>query len=632
MKNKLFSILFALLLFVPLNSLKAISSEDVNYTISNYYIQSDIDIAGSLNVKELIILDGTFNGYVRDINWSNPKLNKFTGKDKDFEGSSIYNASELVKLKVGTLKLSSTPKFEDMANKIEYFAESDKAVNGDSKKYELSKSKTGYSIKMFNPARNSRKAFYIEYTIPNVVVKHKDVAELYYNFIGEDYTDEIENLEIRTFLPESDSSKNFKIWAHGPLNGSIYKIKDNLGSVLKCTNLPKNTPVDVRMTYDKELFPISINKSKMTDINAADKILKVEKQRADDANNKRKAAKLKVLFLNITCIIYMVLLLVIGVYIYINFDRELKSNFKNKYYREIIDDYPIYCVEYLLNKTITEKTMSASILNLIYKKNIAIEETDKKHEYIFKLKNNKKLSSTEQKLVDLLFNEVGNGESFTSKDLKKAAKTESYYDAQKAWKTAVEAEAEDQNFYYTEDKFKKIAILYGVIGIVLFIINMLFDIWSLYPIFALILTIFFIFYIILLKKRTEKGNEDYHKWKAFKNYLKDFGRFDEKDLPEIKLWERLLVYAAVFGITKEVQKSMKLKLEQIDPNSNYISSNTMFNYFLYTNLVHDVEVNVHNTMSAAQAAETARSSGSGSGGGFSSGGGFGGGGGGGHGF
>ena len=161
---------------------------------------------------------------------------------------------------------------------------------------------------------------------------------------------------------------------------------------------------------------------------------------------------------------------------------------------------------------------------------------------------------------------------------------------------------------------------------------MLFDIWSLYPIFALILTIFFIFYIILLKKRTEKGNEDYHKWKAFKNYLKDFGRFDEKDLPEIKLWERLLVYAAIFGITKEVQKSMKLKLEQIDPNSNYISSNTMFNYFLYTNLVHDVETNVHNTMSAAQAAETARSSGSGSGGGFSSGGGFGGGGGGGHGF
>ena len=192
----------------------------------------------------------------------------------------------------------------------------------------------------------------------------------------------------------------------------------------------------------------------------------------------------------------MVLLLVIGVYIYINFDRELKSNFKNKYYREIIDDYPIYCVEYLLNKTITEKTMSASILNLIYKKNIAIEETDKKHEYIFKLKNNKKLSSTEQKLVDLLFNEVGNGESFTSKDLKKAAKTESYYDAQKAWKTAVEAEAEDQNFYYTEDKFKKIAILYGVIGIVLFIINMLFDIWSLYPIFALILTIFFILLIL----------------------------------------------------------------------------------------------------------------------------------------
>lgn len=632
MKKILYSIIFTFILFIPIINLNAISSDEVDYTISNYYIQSDIDIAGSLNVKELIVLDGTFNGYVRDIKWSNPNVPKFSGKDKDFEGSSIYNATEIVKLKVGTLKLSNTPKFEDIGNKIDYFTESDNAASGDDKKYELSKSKTGYSIKMFNPSRNSRKAFYIEYTIPNVAVKHKDVAELYWNFIGDGYEDDIQNLEIRTFLPDPDSSKNFKIWAHGPLNGSIYKIKDNLGCVLKCTNLPKNTPVDVRMTYDKELFPISINKSKMTDINATDKILKVEKQRADDANKKRKAAKLKVLFLNITCIIYMVLLLVIGVYIYINFDRELKSNFKNKYYREIIDDYPIYCVEYLLNKTITEKTMSASILDLIYKKNIAIEETDKKHEYIFKLKNNKKLSSTEQKLVDLLFNEVGNGESFTSKDLKKAAKTESYYDAQKAWKTAVEAEAEDQNFYFTENKFKKIGILYAIIGIVLFIINFQFNVFSMLPVAAFILTIIFLFYIFTLKKRTEKGNEDYHKWKAFKNYLKDFGRFDEKDLPEIKLWERILVYAAIFGITKEVQKSMKVKLEEINPNYNTTYHDTMFNYFLYTNLVHDVETNVHNTMSAAQAAETARSSGSGSGGGFSSGGGFGGGGGGGHGF
>ena len=32
------------------------------------------------------------------------------------------------------------------------------------------------------------------------------------------------------------------------------------------------------------------------------------------------------------------------------------------------------------------------------------------------------------------------------------------------------------------------------------------------------------------------------KWTAFKKFLNDFGSFDVKELPEIKLWERYLVF------------------------------------------------------------------------------------------
>ena len=56
MKKYIFSFicLFIFLLFPSLN-INAVSSNRVDYTIKDYFVQSDIDIAGSLNVKELII-------------------------------------------------------------------------------------------------------------------------------------------------------------------------------------------------------------------------------------------------------------------------------------------------------------------------------------------------------------------------------------------------------------------------------------------------------------------------------------------------------------------------------------------------------------------------------------------------
>lgn len=631
MKKYIFSFicLFIFLLFPSLN-INAVSSNRVDYTIKDYFVQSDIDIAGSLNVKELIVLDGTFNGYIRDIKWKNEKLKEFTGKEEDFYGSDIYNATAITNLKVGRVNLGDEIEFNDMFNKVTYFEEGKNLKNGTKGKYEYTKNENEASIKIFDESEDKIVGFYLEYTVPNVAVKHNDVAEFYYNFIGEDFDDKIQNVEVRTFFPDA-ASDDYKVWAHGPLNGTINKIEGNLGSVLKCTNLPANTPVDVRMTYDLDLFPISINKN--TNIDALDKIMKVEKERADTANAKRNAASLAVNILVITSIVYIVLLLVIGVFIYFKYDKELKSKFKNKYYREIIKDYPVEVVEYLMNGRISKNSLTASILNLIEKKKIEVVETKNKKDYILKLVNEKGLSKSEEKLVSLLFEVYGKNKQVSTSTLKKTQKDPMKISvAYNDWENEVLATAYKQNFYFDENKFKMVGVMYGIIGFILFILNLALKINSIIPIIAFIVTIIFIIYIFTLKKRTYKGNEDYHKWKAFKNFLKDFGRFEEKELPEIKLWGKYLVYASVFGIADEVRKSMKIKLEQINPNYVNLYPDTMFNYLLLTNFTTNINTSAGNVLSQSQIANTTYSSGSGVGGGFSSGGGFGGGGGGGRGF
>ena len=140
---------------------------------------------------------------------------------------------------------------------------------------------------------------------------------------------------------------------------------------------------------------------------------------------------------------------------------------------------------------------------------------------------------------------------------------------------------------------------------------------------------------MLIKKRTKKGNEDYVRWLAFKRFLEDFGRFDIKELPEIKLWERYLVYATIFGLADQVEKAMNVKIAEFSPDMVGAYYPTWVDF----HIAHMVSSSVHHSIASnytaisnSAIASSTHSSGSGFGGGGSLGGGFGGGGGGGRGF
>ena len=76
-------------------------------------------------------------------------------------------------------------------------------------------------------------------------------------------------------------------------------------------------------------------------------------------------------------------------------------------------------------------------------------------------------------------------------------------------------------------------------------------------ILCIILTIIFIKITNNKKKKTVKGVNEYNKWKAFKNFLNDFGSFKDKGVLDIKLWEHYLVYATLFGCSKKYLKLLK---------------------------------------------------------------------------
>lgn len=635
--------LFLILLIFPF-----IAHAEVDYDITDYYITSDIEVAGGLKIKELVVLDGTFNGYERNIVYRNDSLEEWKAGNVNFEKSSIYNAVGIDNLKVAAMKVNGDVSFDTMKNISNYASEVDSANLGESNVYTTTKNSNGIDVRMYMPANNEKVAFYLEYVVANAVVMHNDVAELYFPFIGDKFSDDIDNVNVQVFLPAADTSNNFRIWAHGPLSGEINKYqnenKENIGLIASIKDLKANTGFDIRVTFDKSLIlvPQFLHHSNE---DALDKILEVENKRADDANAKRKKIKAVYYSIKYAAIGYLIFLIVMWIYIYVKFDKEYKADFKNKYNREFIDDYNVEVIDYLFNKNITPNAMSASIMNLVYKKNISVEEMPsdkKKKEYTFKLLNKENLSKSEEYLIEFLFDTVGNGSVFTTKKLKDYAKSTSSYSTftskYSTWKNNVIQESQQQNFYESNTKIKFIGLIIALIGGLIFVTNILCNTDILIAYALIIPIVIFAIYIMTFNRRTKSGNEDYAKWKAFKNFLNDFGTFDIKELPEITLWERYMVYATIFGLAKKVQKSMNVYIQELDPNGTLYPY--YYNSWMYYDLNYAVADSVNSAVNSAVSysintanANSSYSSGSGFGGGFSSGGGGGfGGGGGGHGF
>lgn len=615
-----------------------------DYDITDFYVKANILTNGDLEVNELIVLDGEFNGYERDILYANSNLS-----GEDFADNRLYNASDItnIEIKAKYVDKISMDTFNDLD--FDSFRETTYGSNGSKGLYVPSRLTNGYRYRMYYYADGQKVAFYIKYIVKDVVVLHKDVAELYWTFIPDGFEDALNNINIEVYLPETDNSDNFRIWAHGNLSGEVNFINEK-GIKAKINEVFTGESVDIRTTFDKTLVDESLVVKK-SNVKALDEIVKVETERAEVANNLRAELTLKRnIVIYGTLIIYLAII-VLGIYVYLKYGKSPKSNYYSKYNREFIDDYNVEVIDYLMKKQISPNAMSASIMNLIYKKNLSVVEIandQKKKDYDFTLENTDNLDECESILVDFLFERVGknrlNSEGkkcFSTLDLKKYAngtKTcSTFINSYTKWKNKVIEVGKNEKFYERSN----VPMIFGftmlIVSIALFSIGISYGVDFIPTYLLLFVAIFFLIYTLLVDKRTIKGAEHYDKWKAFKNFLNDFGSFELKELPEIVLWERYLVYATIFGLADKVQKNMNVRINEMNLDTlgyDYYPS------YVYINLGSTINSSINNAINSAYSRQSANyanthsssSSGGGFGGGFSSGSGFGGGGGGGRGF
>lgn len=493
---------------------------------------------------------------------------------------------------------------------------------------------------------SATKKYKISYTVKDAITKYNDYAELYWQFVGDTFEIDANKITGTILLPSNVLNKDeIKVWGHTKnLNGTIYATDTNKIE-FEVNNFESGTYVEVRTLFPTNLITTT-GRTKNKD--ALDQVVKEETKWANKANERRKrnewlSKNFKYILCGV-CIGINILLIVVFFKKTIKYWKKFKSlNNKFKptteleYYRDLPDENstPGEAFE-TVNLTLRSftpinfgKIFSATVLDLSLKGYIEIQQEDKvMGKDIVKINLLKKVSDglplNEEKIMNFIIKASEKKDTITLKDLEKYIKKNpsSIESLLEGTYKAVENQLIEKNIIdkqvkkeYSDYKGKSSSYVFAVVFIILFTLILSFTI----AIPLIIMVINAILCNKISKKLnvlTQKGVDMQEQWKGLKKYMEDFSKLNEREIPELVIWEKYLVYATVFGIADKVIKQLKIVYPDFEEVTNGIGTYTYMNIMMHT----DFSSSFSNAISNSIASAT-YSSGSGGGGGFSGGGG-----------
>ena len=506
----------------------------------------------------------------------------------------------------------------------------------------------------------TRKQYLIRYTVKDVIKKYNDCAELYWQFVGSEFEISADSITGIIKLPNKVSDKDeLKVWGHTEyLNGEIY-VTDLDIVEFNVNKYKSGNFVEVRIAMPTYLFE-KVSSENISQEEKLDDIIKEETEWANEANARRDRRNKNFKLLILATIL-------VNTSIGIMFSKKIKKNkqFLEKnpnilpeqqleYYRELPDkeETPLEAVFILktgYKQSCLPNVFSATILNFALKGYIRIEQEGKTIKILLNKIKTDELMGDEKKVLEIL-RAASNNNELTMAELEKYIKNypsklmnlnstfEKVSKTQASEKGKFDTNRFNKQIVYAEKNVGYIFLLIIIITASIFTIGYAYkNVQSMLITCTIISLAFFIVVTIInlilnikittsFNGFTQKGINEQEQWKAFKKYMEDFSYLNEKEVPQLVLWEKYLVFATAFGIADKVLKQLKVKYPELnDPDT--IHSMILFNSMYNSNGFNTKFINSINTSTSRMYSST-YSSGSGGGGGFSGGGGFGGGGGG----
>ena len=498
----------------------------------------------------------------------------------------------------------------------------------------------GWGVGLDN-SRGTRK-YEISYTVKDAITKYNDYSELYWQFVGKDFEISADKITGTIYLPSNVTNKeDIKVWGHTEdLNGTIYATDTNKIE-FELNNFRSGRYVEIRTLFPTELITSSGRTKNKEILQTA---IKEETKWADQANARRERQEWINKYLPIILFIGYILINIILIIAYVKkivkYSKKLKElkkyepTTKLEYYRDLPDENstPGEAMK-IFNMNINSftssnfgKVFSATMLDLALKGYLEIKQEKnskgKENINIYVLKQvSDGLKPSEARIMTFVRDAAKGKEVITLKELEKyieehPTKIQSLlkgtYDAVN--NQLIKEQIIDSEIQKEYKKYKDIQT--GYIAAIIFL-------------FCFTLTAFIVPLIIFaidaimcgkiakkLNVLTQKGVDMQEQWKGLKKYMEDFSMLDRREVPELVIWEKYLVYATVFGVAEKVIKQLKIVYPNFEEITSGVNTYTYMNVMMHTNF----SSSFSNAISTSIASAT-YSSGSGGGGGFSGGGG-----------
>lgn len=626
------------------------------YSIPQVDIDATVTVDGSIEVREerVFSFDGSFNG----VYWNLPQ-GEFQGRTVTVD---VISAGEIAAGKETAYALTNS---------------------GDNHTYSIEGYGSGLRLKIYSRHSNEDARFVITYRINNVVLRHADVAELYWQFVTEGWEEESQNITCTVHLPVPEGQSvvpedNVRAWGHGPIDASLAFSGNDI--VYTVPGVGGSEFAEARVVFPESWLPNAEQDSS----SALASILQEEQRAADETNRKRSTAR----------VVYFGSMVVaggaaVGSFILARSKRKaykeaLKTQFDDDYFRDVpTDDHPAVLGALYHGGSVRPEFFTATLMELTDSGNIALQHVKTSHEGFlgprieedYRLVLNKPLDPAQpdatrterdakkinRKALYLMFDKVARNMTneklpsspypplYFSSIQKYAKKHASDYEqAYDSWSNTVEGIFESRfTMGDTVVKPPTPLIAAGVADVVLahlfFPISLSFGMpIGLVVAFTVPLLASGIYSIVCGASReraNEEGREVKAKLKALRRWLRDFTFLNEAIPTDVILWNRLLVMAVVLGVAEEVISQLETVLPEVIHSEYmrpmygwyYVSSTPGGNLSLSPARAFASAVSTAHSVSTASMAGSSWSSGGGGGGGFSGGGGggFGGGGGGG---
>lgn len=533
---------------------------DRSYTIP--FINEDLTVMndGTLHVKETIgySFNGTYNGIYRDV------------PVKDYQNLTNINVSS----QGAYSNFTSFSQGSDKRIQVFLYTNSNKTT----------------------PVTNRNVNVTIEYDFLHVVKIYNDVAELQYQLVGPEWTQDIGKVNANIHV---NSSQGVQYWIHPPYYASSSGWQNNTLAITGKT-IPSGQFFEVRMVIPKDQFAANASNGVRINQDALGQIQSIENNYTNSINFWT--------YLYYALAVLFFLALFIPLIIYMRFGREPKIDYQAEYERDIPTNDPPAFVNAIcgpgFSKKVGEPDMDgfkATIMDLIDRKFFTMVNQPSEMEGYgisssMNLRYNTDMDTSELKRFEKeVINFLNQFEEYgvisldrISADLSNRATALSFKKTFDSWKADIKSKFKSEgelNKYFNKkgDDYIKI---FGGIGIVAAVIGFIISNGSQIPssvftfVMSIVLGIVAIISLILPQKIggqwTTYGEEYDAKWQNFKKYIKDFSLIKEYPPESIVIWNKYLVYATALGAAEAVKKAMELYVpkEQLENSDIY-----MFHYY-----------------------------------------------------